>query len=122
MAQTCPSGAACELTGLAPRAEGSGADELQSRRHRAGDSGRGSGPDRGAVSGDPLSYAQLDALSDRLAAGLESAGVRPGDMVGLQLPNIPQFLIAYFGILKCGGVAVPLNVHAQGARSGLPPH
>ena len=60
--------------------------------------------------GGRLSYAQLDALSDRLAAGLESAGVRPGDTVGLQLPNIPEFLIAYFGILKCGGVAVPLNV------------
>jgi long-chain acyl-CoA synthetase len=60
--------------------------------------------------GGRLSYAELDALSDRLAAGLESAGVRPGNTVGLQLPNIPQFLIAYFGILKCGGVAVPLNV------------
>jgi long-chain acyl-CoA synthetase len=60
--------------------------------------------------GGRLSYADLHALSDRLAAGLESAGVRPGDSVGLQLPNTPQFLIAYFGILKCGGVVVPLNV------------
>jgi len=60
--------------------------------------------------GGQLSYGELNALSDRLAAGLESAGVRPGDTVGLQLPNIPEFLIAYFGILKCGAVAVPLNV------------
>jgi long-chain acyl-CoA synthetase len=60
--------------------------------------------------GGRLSYAELDALSDRLAAGLEAAGVRPGDTVGLQLPNIPEFLVGYFGILKCGGVAVPLNV------------
>ena len=60
--------------------------------------------------GGRLTYAELDALSDRLAAGLESAGVRPGDTVALQLPNIPQFLIAYFGILKHGAVAVPLNV------------
>ena len=35
---------------------------------------------------------------------------QPGDRVGLQLPNIPQFVIAYFGILKAGGVVVPMNV------------
>jgi long-chain acyl-CoA synthetase len=60
--------------------------------------------------GGQLSYGELDALSDRLAAGLEATGVRPGDVVGLQLPNIPQFLVAYFGILKTGGVVMPLNV------------
>ena len=38
------------------------------------------------------------------------AGLAPGDRVGLQLPNIPQFVIAYFGILKAGGVVVPMNV------------
>jgi long-chain acyl-CoA synthetase len=57
-----------------------------------------------------LSYAQLDQLSDRVAANLTAAGLTPGDMVGLQLPNIPQFVIAYFGILKAGGVVVPMNV------------
>jgi long-chain acyl-CoA synthetase len=57
-----------------------------------------------------LSYAQLDELSDRVAASLAAAGLTPGDRVGLQLPNIPQFVIAYFGILKAGGVVVPMNV------------
>jgi len=57
-----------------------------------------------------LSYAQLDELSDRLAANLAQAGLAAGDRVGLQLPNIPQFVIAYFGILKAGGVVVPMNV------------
>ena len=57
-----------------------------------------------------LSYAQLDELSDRVAASLGAAGLAPGDRVGLQLPNIPQFVIAYFGILKAGGVVVPMNV------------
>ena len=57
-----------------------------------------------------LSYAQLDELSDRLAANLAAAGLAAGDRVGLQLPNIPQFVIAYFGILKAGGVVVPMNV------------
>jgi len=60
--------------------------------------------------GTPMSYAELDALSSRLAAGLQARGVGPGDTVALQLPNIPQFLIAYFGILKAGCVVVPLNV------------
>jgi long-chain acyl-CoA synthetase len=44
--------------------------------------------------GGAFSYAQLDALSDRFAAGLRASGVGRGDTVGLQLPNIPQFLIA----------------------------
>jgi long-chain acyl-CoA synthetase len=57
-----------------------------------------------------LSYAQLDELSDKLAANLTGAGLAIGDRVGLQLPNIPQFVIAYFGILKAGGVVVPMNV------------
>jgi long-chain acyl-CoA synthetase len=57
-----------------------------------------------------LSYTQLDELSDKLAANLTAAGLAIGDRVGLQLPNIPQFVIAYFGILKAGGVVVPMNV------------
>ncbi len=57
-----------------------------------------------------VSYAELDALSDRVAASLSASGVEPGDRVGLQLPNLPQFVVAYFGILKAGGVVVPMNV------------
>jgi long-chain acyl-CoA synthetase len=57
-----------------------------------------------------MTYAELDALSDRFAAGLRRDGVGPGDRVGLQLPNLPHFLIAYFGILKNGSIVVPLNV------------
>jgi len=57
-----------------------------------------------------MSYAQLDSLSDRVAANLAAAGVDTGDRVGLQLPNIPQFVVAYFGILKAGAVVVPMNV------------
>jgi len=57
-----------------------------------------------------ISYAELDALSDRVAANLAAGGLIAGDRVGLQLPNIPEFVIAYFGILKAGGVVVPMNV------------
>ncbi|HUK70172.1 MAG TPA: long-chain fatty acid--CoA ligase [Streptosporangiaceae bacterium] len=60
--------------------------------------------------GGQLTYADLDALSDQLATGLAESGLRPGDAVAVQLPNIPQFLIAYFGILKAGAVVVPMNV------------
>jgi long-chain acyl-CoA synthetase len=60
--------------------------------------------------GGRMTYAELDSLSDALAAGLVEFGVRPGEAVGLQLPNIPQFLVAYFGILKAGAVVVPMNV------------
>ncbi len=56
-----------------------------------------------------ISYAELGAQSDRVAANLAAAGLKAGDRIGLQLPNIPQFVIAYFGILKAGGVVVPMN-------------
>ena len=60
--------------------------------------------------GGRMTYAELDTLSDRCAAGLRRDGLGRGDAVALQLPNLPQFLIAYFGILKNGSVVVPLNV------------
>jgi long-chain acyl-CoA synthetase len=69
-------------------------------------------PDKPVVllDGNPMSYAELDEASDRLAAGLQGLGVNPGEAVGIQLPNIPQFLITYFGVLKAGAIAVPMNV------------
>ncbi len=60
--------------------------------------------------GGQITYGQLDALSDQCARGLRAAGFAPGDRIGLQLPNLPQFVIAYFGILKAGCVVVPMNV------------
>jgi long-chain acyl-CoA synthetase len=60
--------------------------------------------------GGQLTYRQLDQASDRVAANLVAAVIEPGDRVALQLPNIPQFLIPYFGILKAGAVVVSLNV------------
>ena len=75
-------------------------------------------PDKAVAvyAGGKLTYGELDVLSDRLAAGLELGGLRPGDPVALQLPNIPEFLIAYFGILKAGCVVVPLNVLLKAAE------
>lgn len=62
------------------------------------------------VAGDQqISYADLDARSDALAAGLRAAGLQPGQAVALQLPNIPEFVVSLHGILKAGGVVVPIN-------------
>lgn len=51
-------------------------------------------------------YAQFAALVDRAAAGFQRLGVGPGVHVGLYLPNTPHYPIAFFGILKAGGVVV----------------
>jgi long-chain acyl-CoA synthetase len=69
-------------------------------------------PDKEAVVLGPfrLSYAQVDALSNQVADSLRKLGLRRGDKVGLMLPNVPQFPITYYGILKAGGVVVPMNV------------
>jgi long-chain acyl-CoA synthetase len=69
-------------------------------------------PERVAIILDSFkfTYRQLDVLSNQVASSLKSAGLQKGDRVGLMLPNVPQFPIAYFGILKAGGVVVPMNV------------
>src|SRR3989442_4541832 len=53
---------------------------------------------------------RLDAGPNEVASSLKPAGPQDGDRVGLMLPNVPQFPMAYFGILKAGGVVVPMNV------------
>ena len=70
------------------------------------------------IGGTSVTYAELDVLSDRFATGLLARGLRPGDAVGLQLPNVPQFVIAYFGILKAGCVVVPMNVLFKAGEVG----
>ena len=60
--------------------------------------------------GGSLTFREVDQLSDRMAATLRTEGFAVGDRIGLQLPNLPQYVIAYFGILKAGCVVVPMNV------------
>src|SRR5215217_3559137 len=55
-----------------------------------------------------------DEGSARVAALLKAKGLQPGDRVGLMLPNVPYFPIAYFGILRAGGAVVPMNVLLKG--------
>jgi len=57
-----------------------------------------------------LSYAQLDRAARGVAHGLRQRGIGPGDHVAVMIPNVPEFSIAYFGILYAGCAVVPLNV------------
>jgi len=68
-------------------------------------------PDRPCTvfQGRVITYREMNALTDRMAAGLASIGVKPGDRIGLFMPNVPQFVIAFYGILKAGGVVVATN-------------
>jgi long-chain acyl-CoA synthetase len=61
------------------------------------------------IAGQTFSYRQVDEISGRVATSLRNLGVSRGDKVAVQLPNLPQFLFAYFGILKAGAAMVPLN-------------
>jgi long-chain acyl-CoA synthetase len=73
-------------------------------------------PDRVAIIFDDfkLTYAQLNGAANQVANALVERGIKPGDRVGMMLPNVPQFPIIYFGILKAGGIVVPMNVLLKG--------
>lgn len=68
-------------------------------------------PERPAIvfKGAVLRYQELDRSADRLAAGLIRLGLKKGQPVGLFMPNIPQFVISFYGVLKAGGVVVATN-------------
>jgi len=58
---------------------------------------------------EKLSYAELADGSGRLGRLLADHGLVPGDRVGIMLPNVAAFAVAYYGILLAGGAAVPIN-------------
>ncbi len=68
-------------------------------------------PDRACTifKGAVITYKEMDALTNSIAAALVDMGVKKGDRVGIFMPNTPQFVMAYFGILKAGGVVVATN-------------
>jgi long-chain acyl-CoA synthetase len=57
-----------------------------------------------------ITYAELEDAAARVAGLLHERGLAPGDRVGLMLPNVPEFVLAYYGVLRAGGVVVPMNV------------
>jgi long-chain acyl-CoA synthetase len=56
-----------------------------------------------------ITYAQLDLVSNQFAHALAKLQVKKGDRVALFLPNVPQFIIAYFGVLKAGAVVTAIS-------------
>lgn len=56
-----------------------------------------------------LTYRELDELSDRFAAALAAQGIQKGSRVSIMLPNCPQQVVMYFGVLKAGGIVVNTN-------------
>jgi long-chain acyl-CoA synthetase len=75
-------------------------------------------PQRIAIvsNGRRMTYAQLNAAANQCANELARLGVQAGDKVALILPNVPEFVIAYFGILKLGGCVAPLNTLLKAAE------
>ena len=57
-----------------------------------------------------VTYQMLDEGAARVAGLLQARGLQPGDRVGIMLPNVPYFGLAYYGVLRAGGVVVPMNV------------
>jgi long-chain acyl-CoA synthetase len=70
---------------------------------------RGPGPAL-RFDGGVLSYDELDAWTARMAALLRDWGVPPSGRIGIMLPNVAQFAIVYYGVLRAGAVVVPMNV------------
>ncbi|MGC5255366.1 long-chain-fatty-acid--CoA ligase [Gordonia sp. DT218] len=56
-----------------------------------------------------LSFAEFDSAAARIATLLEREGIGPGDRVGIMLGNTPAFALAFYGILRRGAIAVPMN-------------
>lgn len=59
--------------------------------------------------GEALTYATLQQQAERVAGWLQHVGVKKGDRVGLYMQNCPQFVAAYYGILRADAVVVPIN-------------
>ncbi|HNH26365.1 MAG TPA: long-chain fatty acid--CoA ligase [Anaerolineales bacterium] len=68
-------------------------------------------PDRACTifKGAVISYREMNERSNAVAAALVEMGVKKGDRVGIFMPNLPQFVSVYFGILKAGGVVIAVN-------------
>ena len=66
-----------------------------------------------------LTYAMLNEGATRVAGLLKERGLQPGDRVGIMLPNVPYFGTVYYGVLRAGGVVVPMNVLLKGREIGF---
>src|ERR1700722_1297199 len=56
-----------------------------------------------------MTYQALDEASARVAGLLRQRGLNPGDRVGIMMPNVAEVPVVYYGVLRAGGVVVPMN-------------
>ena len=73
-------------------------------------------PEKAAVvapeaGGMVMTFRSLDERSSALAAALAAAGIEPGDRVALWMKNSLEYILSFYGILKAGGVVVPISTH-----------
>ena len=66
-----------------------------------------------------LNYGLFAEASARVAGLLKSKGVQSGDRVGIMLPNVPYFPVVYYGVLRLGGIVVPMNVLLKSRETGF---
>lgn len=99
------------MTGGASSEKLNVADYFLDRHVREGRGGRvavaGTGP--------PLTYEELSERAGRVAAACQELGVQPGDRVLLILPDSADWLACFFGVIKRGAVAVPVNPYTRAA-------
>src|SRR5256885_10171583 len=60
-----------------------------------------------------ITYAELDAATDRLAGALARRGIGPGDRVTIFMPNSIEFVLAFYATFKAGGVVNPINAQSK---------
>ena len=77
-------------------------------------------PDRVALRTPELdiTFGEYYAASLRLANSLLGLGLKKGDVVGIQMPNVPDYLIAYLGVTMMGGVLATMHMPYRGRRDG----
>ena len=75
-------------------------------------------PDKEAVrfQGQGLTYAQLDSLTNQIARALKAAGVQRGERIGIYVHKSLASVVGVFGIMKAGGVYVPLDPNSPANR------
>ena len=66
-----------------------------------------------------VTYDELNEGAARVAGLLKKRGLQPGGRVGIMLPNVPYFAMVYYGVLRAGGVVVPMNVLLKGREVGF---
>ena len=71
-----------------------------------------------AATGEAITYAELPAEIDAAAGALARAGHAPGDVVGVVLPNMPEFAVVFHAAVQRGGVVTPVNPALTSAEIG----